>query len=217
MRNMSLSFLIFLLLISFETGANISFSSTRLDNQQLRLTFDFILPRGDFVYQDYLDISVDHPDVSLSEWSTSINSSPYYDPSFKETKQIFNKNFTLTITAKAQGANIENAQTYLTYYQRSHKKITQKIYPLSFYEKTIQQKTNNIDPPQEQITSSVSKKQETDSTTTSWTSYISTAIKTTESRLLQLLFVFFHGLTTQSDPLHLSHDSRYHRRTSSTE
>ena len=96
--------LLIILLTCFLTlpvlGNNITFSSSAINKTTHQLTVNITLPRGDFIYKDYLDFSVDHPDVTLSDWHASMNSVPYYDPTFRETKQIFNKNFKVTLTAK---------------------------------------------------------------------------------------------------------------------
>jgi len=148
---------IFLLFFAFlnpiSLTGTITFSSEAVDANTYQLTLDITVTPPDFFYKDYIDFSVDHPAVSLSEWQTSIEPISQYDPSFKETKHIYNKNFSIELTAKTSQSDISDANLYFTYYQQSKKKIKQKLFSLNLVDNKSEQPIINHD------------KQQTDSTT----------------------------------------------------
>ncbi len=190
-----------MLLTYVEIHTNIAFSYSPLDDKTSQLSFSFKIPRGDFIYKDYIDLSIDTPNVTLSDWETSINSISYYDPSFKETKQIFNKNITLTINATRTNITPIDANIYLSYYQHSHKKIVQKLFPVTFKQKetitpSVPENTNVMEE-NKMAPHIINKKNVTE---TSWTNYASTIIKTAQSIWVQIILVLLLGLLLSLTP-----------------
>jgi len=104
------------------------------------ITCTFHLTKKDFIYKDFIHFSVAHPQVKLSDWKASITPIAYYDPLFKNTKQVFKNKFSLSLTATTENYCDEIAHLYCTYYQRSEKKIKQIQQPLYFIttQKTIE-------------------------------------------------------------------------------
>ena len=116
---------------------HIQFTTLQADafTQQISISFD--LPKKDFIYQEFITFSTDNPAVTLSEWSADTPPVNYYDPIFKNTKQIFNKSLTITINARAEKAIDENVNLFCSYYQQSEKKIKQCVFPLLFAQQAV--------------------------------------------------------------------------------
>lgn len=101
----------------------------QLDAISNKVQIHFEIEPGDFIYKDYLDIAVDNPQILLSDVQYSLDTQPYYDPTFRETKKIFNQSFTLTLIATSKEA-IDSAYMHVTYYQHSKKHCITELFPL---------------------------------------------------------------------------------------
>jgi len=197
---LSILFFAFISCINLSILGSITFSSKSLHKNRHQLTLEVNLSPHDFVYKDYIDFSVDHPAISLSEWDTSIDSVPYYDQSFKETKHIYNKNFSIKLTATTSQSDIHDANLYFTYYQHSKKKISQKLFSLNL--------TNDTSTKEQPISNS---KQMENSTAilahdtpalqhTSWSDYVTALVSNTDSLLLRILLVLLLGILMSLTP-----------------
>jgi len=199
----SLSFLLFFVFLS---GINLSalgtiiFSSKSLDNNTHQFTLDVTVAPPDFFYKDYIDFSVDHPAVSLSEWHTSIDPVPHYDPSFKETKYIYNKNFSIKLTAKTSQLNLQDVNLYFTYFQQSKKKIKQKLFSLNLVNNRLagEHPSNNNEQQANSATALPYNRPPTDQT--SWSDYVAALVKNTDSLLLRIFFVLLLGMLMSLTP-----------------
>jgi len=96
-----------------------------------------IVPKKDFIYKDFITFSVDDPTILLSPWKANKPSIAHYDSSFKEAKQIFNEDFTVSMIAKITSYTPETAHLYCSYYRKSEKKINHILFPL-YFKKTEQ-------------------------------------------------------------------------------
>jgi hypothetical protein len=114
------------------SNKHITFSTHKNSNLSQTITGTFQLNKNDFLYKDFIVFSVNHPEITLSQWESPHKSIAYYDPLFKNTKQIFNTTVTLSLTVTAQTPIDEPIHLYCSYYQRSAKKINSIIYPLFF-------------------------------------------------------------------------------------
>ncbi len=99
------------------------FNTTDISDTVKEIVITFIIPEKDYIYKDFITCSVNEPTVTLSPWKASIQSINYYDASFKDTKQIFNENFSLTMIATTQKYDTEPVYLYCSYYRCSEKKI----------------------------------------------------------------------------------------------
>lgn len=109
-------------------SAKISFDYKKKDTKSVALTITFALPPGDFLYHDYLQVSTDHPHAILTENTFSVSSKDYYDPAFNQTKKIFNQSVQLNTTIQCTKEIVNDIYIYVTYYQKSNKKIAQKLF-----------------------------------------------------------------------------------------
>ncbi|MDP3889039.1 MAG: hypothetical protein Q8Q25_00655 [bacterium] len=107
-------------------------TSKQIDGTHYQLSLSFDVPRGDFIYQDYLSISTDSPNITLSTGEVSIQPVARYDPASKQTKKMYHQPFVVTVTAQLNQPTVLDAHLYVTCYQHSRKKITPHIFPLIF-------------------------------------------------------------------------------------
>ena len=131
-----------LIFTSFHTQASISFRATPLTPTTKKITLTIPLRAGDAIYKEYLSLSVDHPGVILSEWQTDQEAIARYDPTFKETKKVFTKPCTISLTATKNGQSVEDANLHLYLYQRSEKQIREHVFPLRFAPKKQKSQSN---------------------------------------------------------------------------
>jgi len=95
----------------------------------------FPLKDGDSLYHDYISVSTDSPDITLSHWLSSCEPIEGYDELFKKNKQVYKEPFTLTLTAQVKTDNGHSLQTphlHCIYYKKSDNKITHELLPLIF-------------------------------------------------------------------------------------
>jgi len=132
-----LRILIFILLIgSIAFGTPhpklMTFNVTDTSNDAKEIVITFIVPEKDYIYKDFITCSVHEPAVTLSPWKADKQSVSHYDPLFKDTKQVFNETFSITMTATTQHYRSDPVHLYCSYYRRSEKKINHVLFTLSF-------------------------------------------------------------------------------------
>src|SRR3989337_330174 len=64
-------------------------NTTQIDEQTYQITLSIPIAQGDALYSDYISFSIDHPEISLSQWSSSQEPKSRYDADFKQTKKVF--------------------------------------------------------------------------------------------------------------------------------
>jgi thiol:disulfide interchange protein DsbD len=102
-----------------------------IDAHTQKITIPITLEAQELLYKNSIMLSVDHPDIILSPWQPSIDPTMHYAPALRDTKPIFNKNFSITVHAESQKP-IANAHLNLSYITSKHHSPTQKIVPLNF-------------------------------------------------------------------------------------
>ena len=102
------------------------------NNKEISITF--AIPENDFIYKDFITCCVYEPHVTISPWKTQAHSTSYYDPSFKDTKQIFAETFTLSLVATQKEYKAGIIHLYCSYYRSSEKKLNHAIFTFSFPE-----------------------------------------------------------------------------------
>lgn len=131
-----ISLLFFTMFFNISLGQSIprlmTFTTTDINASTKEITITFTVPKKDFIYKDFITFSTDNPTVVLSPWKANKPTIAHYDSSFKEAKQIFNEDFTITITATTSSSTAEHAHLYCSYYRRSDKKINHALFPLVF-------------------------------------------------------------------------------------
>lgn len=124
------------------------FNTADADNNTKEITITFIIPEKDFVYKDFISCSIDEPTVTLSPWKANKQSIEHYDPTFKETKQVFNETFSIAMTATINTWSAQPIHLYCSYYRKADKKINHALFSFTFaqpLETNIQINNANIE------------------------------------------------------------------------
>jgi thiol:disulfide interchange protein len=201
-------FAVFISLLVITTHPQTTVTTTKLDDTTTKITLNLDLNPGEFVYKEYLDVSVDTPGIELSDWESSTEPINHYDPTFNENKKAFKDKVTLTLTAKqTQSLNI-NANLHLAYYRTSHKAITQEVIPLELVTKpTAQPELGYAVAAQDATVTEQSpgkaptpNKPAAPQQTLSWSEWITRLVQATQSLWLRLLLVFLLGMLVSLTP-----------------
>jgi thiol:disulfide interchange protein len=177
-----------------------------IDPQTVECVIEYNLEPNELVYKDNILLSVDDPSIELSDWRSSPQPVEQYIPSLRNTHAIFNKNFTLHVTAtkKASSTNAD-AVLYLSYQTNKKRTPTEEIIPLNFplssqasnQASTITelpcgplQKEIVVTPPQKGSYLSLS----------AWSIYVENLIRTTDFLIVQVLLIALLGLLMSFTP-----------------
>ncbi len=201
-KNSQDRFFLFLLcaaLLYGQVHGDVAIRTIPITEADLSVSLDFTFDRGDFVYSDYLTVSVDYPDISAYEWKPSTTPINFYDPVFKETKKVFDKPFSLAATIHAHRPPEANARLHVSYYQRSHKKIKEVVFPLTFA--PFGKNEGSADTQSIQIKPQAKQKAiQPQEQKVSWSAYLSRLIEQADSMWLRILLAFVLGILLSLTP-----------------
>src|SRR5579872_5316108 len=181
-------------------NANIAITTRAVDEHTQTITLTIPVPAGSYVYKEYLNLTVDHPEVTLSEWSADRDAATHFDTAFKDNKKVFDKDFTITVQAKTKADRLDNAQLHVAYFVNTNKKITQEQFPITFKEPaptvatTVEADDATIatSTHPEQVPATPAKQ--------SFSDRISSLVQNTDSLALRLLLVMLLGLLMSLTP-----------------
>ena len=170
-----------------------------IDKTTQKVYIEIHLDKDDFIYKDYIDISVDNPDITISEWQSDRQTSDYFSKEFRETKKIYNTDFTITCNIQHTSvADITDSNIHLSYYLHSKKGLVEEVLSIGNrndtprYTECIE---TNIDTVKKtKIKTKETKKKQT------WSVYISDMVKTTESLWVKILLSLLLGILLSLTP-----------------
>jgi len=182
-----------------------------ISDQTQKIELHFKLEPNNFVYKEYIQLSVDHPHVALQEWQSDIEPIAYYDTDFRDTKKIFNKDFTITTQATYNCNEKPNdVNLRINYYSHKQGKLCEKVIPLALNDKKTEslarmaeQEKPAIESTQAELTTSPNTRQKSaakKSNRMPLHKYITGLIKTTEQTWIRILLVFLLGLLLSLTP-----------------
>lgn len=150
LRSKTITVLLFIFHISFGKSDPklMLFNAADAGNNTKEITITFIVPEKDFIYKDFISCSIDEPTVTLSPWKANKQSIEHYDPTFKETKHVFNETFSIAMTATINTWAAEPMHLYCSYYRKADKKINHALFSFAFtqpLETNIQINNANIE------------------------------------------------------------------------
>lgn len=150
LRSKTIVVLLFIFHISFGKSDPklMLFNATDAGNNTKEITITFIVPEKDFIYKDFISCSVDEPNVTLSPWKANKQSIEHYDPTFKETKHVFNETFSVLMTATTSFWPTHPIHLYCSYYRKADKKINHALFSFTLtqpLEINIQINNTNIE------------------------------------------------------------------------
>lgn len=111
----------------------ITFSAIDKNSTTKEITISFVVPQKDFIYKDFIACSVNEPSVTLSPWQANKQSISYYDPSFNDTKHVFNENFSISMVAITKDDYCRHPiHLYCSYYRKTDNKPNDIFFTFSF-------------------------------------------------------------------------------------
>lgn len=196
---------ILLLLLTFFSTLlpKVTCESRKINDETYDVTLHFDADNTQYIYKDFLDVNVDNHQVTLSKWQSSIDAINQYDPLFKENKKIFNQNFTISLQASSVNQNLP-AYIHVNYCCNGSKKIVSQVFPL--IEKHVLSTT--VDAANSVIVNS----EKSDTTLPqscpvpvqhqkqSWSDYLSSLVKHSQSLAMRLILAFLLGILLSLTP-----------------
>jgi thiol:disulfide interchange protein DsbD len=176
-------------------------SSQEVSPHLYQVTVTIPLEKDDFILKDHLAFSTDHPAVKIVDTKVQTEATDHYSATFKETKKIYPTDLIAHLTIQTTADSVPDAHLHISYYQNSHKKITQEYLPLALGVQEIETPHSiNSEPtplPQEPSAPASSTRTSSKSTITT---YLSELFTTTSSWWLRLLLSFVIGLLLSLTP-----------------
>ena len=178
------------------------------NEKEYNLTLEIDVPENDFLYTDYLTITIDDPQISISSWETKTRVIQHFDPAFNETKKAFNQNTQLTMSLSSPNFNvIEQANLHVSYYLKSNNKVAVEVLPLNF-QQTIHDNSleTQVDIPEEEGIQPTQNEQPVVAQNSqpkdkvSWLNWITNTVEHSDSLIVQIFLVFLLGLFMSLTP-----------------
>lgn len=184
--------------------ASSPFTIATIDKQpdSFTTTLNVHVPPGDALYADYLSFSVDHPDIELDKWHSSIDPIAKYDVQFKNSKKMFTKPFTISLQGHLSKP-VDKCDLHALYYQQSKKQNSYAKFPLILAETSADDTPETIieaDSAETAPTTAPAQRNSEKSTPFSISGTISTILQTTQSWWIRLLLSLLLGLLLSLTP-----------------
>jgi thiol:disulfide interchange protein DsbD len=168
------------------------------DKNTTQITISFSLDKDEFIFKDFITLSVDHPALVISTWHNDTQPLTRFVPSFKTTKQVFTKNFSIsTLVTNQATEQPTQAHLYLSYLSSKYRTAQEQIIPLSLENKKTEAPAHVLYTPQ---TESPQAPLPPKTAPLTLDTYLETMIKTSEIIWVQLLLVLLLGLLMSLTP-----------------
>lgn len=202
MKKINIIAFAFALFITSVSTPHVTYSHKTIDPTNTEIKFNFELAEGDFVYQDYLNVACENPNITLSPVSVSQKAIDQYDTRFKENKKHLTQSFEVTCIAHHDAPIAQPVNLSFSYFQHSNKQITQENYTLS--PDTQPSLATTVDAEQtDAVTCSPNSEagcQKKCAPAKSWSTTISDLITDTDSLALRILLVILLGILMSLTP-----------------
>lgn len=194
-----------LLCLSGNLLAQTSITTDYVDDNTQNVTLSVKLAPKDFILKDSIEISIDHPEVKLSDWKTENKTVSRYYASFKDTKKVFDENFEIQLQATGNKplAEIKNACIYFSYYLGSKKRTIQEVLqlkPEGCLTKTTPPEIGQPTDTKEEVAPIIEHKSTEPERPATFSSRLSHLVATTEALWLRILLVLLLGLLMSLTP-----------------
>lgn len=167
--------------------------------QQKELTFAFQLDPDETILKQTLHISLDSPYVKLSPFVFSDNGTKQYLPEFKDSKEIFHQNITVTTIATTDVKEPVKAKLHVSFLPMPNNKMEEKTFEVSFNNtsKRLHTDIKTSEPSKKQLPTI---QKETPMKKQSWVESFQEIVNTTDNTWIRLLFAFLLGLLLSLTP-----------------
>lgn len=179
---------------------------TAIDAHTQQITVTLPATAANIIYKDTIAVAVDHPHLEVVSWKAEQESTTYYHPTEKETKQVFDKDVTLVVTLQHHdGASLENACLRVTYQHTPQQKVHEKCIALAQPYAQTPELTLAIDTQHAVDTEAATSLLTNDNATPanscqSWSDYLSHLMTTTKSLWFQILLALLLGILMSLTP-----------------
>ena len=181
------------------------------NEKECGVSLEIDVPSGDYLYQDYLSITTDDPNIVVNIDATKSRVVQHFDPAFNETKKAFDKNVHLMLGLSGNFNEIHQANLHVSYYLESNNKIVTEVIPLVFSQDNNLE--TQVDIPEQESLRTLSMKEETQTPAAderpvvenneekaSWLNWISQTVQHSDSLIVQWFLVFLLGLLMSLTP-----------------
>lgn len=121
---------------SLQCEQKASIKTTVVDEKNISVDITIPLETGQYLYADYIQISVNHPDVLLSSWKSSVEPVMQYDSQFKENRKVIQNCPILSMSvSKKNDQDLSQVDLRLIFYTNKSKRAVEQIFPLTFQTK----------------------------------------------------------------------------------
>jgi thiol:disulfide interchange protein DsbD len=201
------------LLFASCSAEKLSFRLEKKSHQLSHVFVDYALDADDAIFKDSLNFSIADPKLKISAWENELPAKPVYAPSFKTTKQSYTGSGSFKVIVENSNSNSPvNAPLYVHYQRKNNTQPEEANYTIQFDKKptstTTQQSTNTpvnqhkeIGSLYHSVTQFVQKLLDIISAQVITTkTIVSDLVSKTESKAVQLFFVFILGLLMSLTP-----------------
>src|SRR3990167_7131637 len=113
----------------------IDYKLTEIDNTKKEITISVKLDKEQTLYADSLDLSIDNPNLKLSEYKLSEEPTKVYDADFQDYSQILKNNFKLIAEVENKTNLEQNSNLFLSYQLNSNNNnFQEKKFNIKFFE-----------------------------------------------------------------------------------
>jgi thiol:disulfide interchange protein len=173
-----------------------------VDGATTALEVQLVPGKGQAIFKEFLSLSVDHPSVKLTSWTSSEQPQSWYNASLHKDLQAFTTPVTLKLQAtKAPDKTVDEAMLHISYLSSEQKSPAHELFPIQFAKTTAQ--TSDIAP--EQAKTMCSPIEQLPTAPQSWSflslsDYLERLITASQSLWLRFFLIMLLGLLMSLTP-----------------
>lgn len=172
-------------------GVDFSYHITQENLTTQKVTVNFALSENEAIFASTIHTSINNPNLELSAPSINIPTTKKYVPEYKQDKQVYDQNFTITILVESKKENhpIE-ASLHISYLSSLENSLKDALIPIIFQVLIPDDEISTIS----NIASIPVAQQLEPKDDFSWISYFQNLVETSQAPWFQILLVLILGL-----------------------
>jgi len=179
-----------------------------INEENVKIDISVTVKKNDFILKDYLDISLDNPNIEILNIEYSIEPKYMFIGEYNKRLAVFDKDFTISLNVRKINNTNDETNLFLSFYKNNSESIQEKVFTLDLFKNTepIQEKQPK---PQKQenknaikaLTKKVKKNKKSFFNYVNQLSiYTQKSVKNNDSNILRFIFVFILGLLMSLTP-----------------
>jgi thioredoxin:protein disulfide reductase len=178
---------------------DINYKLSEIDNCKKELTVQIKADKDQIVYADSLDLSLDNPNLELSQYKLNQEPTKIYDADYQDYAQILKGNINLTAIVENRTEFAQNSNLFVSYQlNNSHNNFQEKKFSIDFFKDSIKDTCSSSD--EEDDIVEIKKGISLWSAIEKLSDTIQSIVKSTKSTPIRLLFVFLLGILMSLTP-----------------